>query len=129
MATIAIADDDDLVVELLTFKLQQRGHTVAVLQDGEEVLRHMAGSPPDLLILDFQLSAISSAEIIRTLHGNASTKDLPIIVLSSAWREQDVLDALSAGVSDFMTKPFSPDEMMLRIDLALRKAGKQGKSR
>lgn len=126
MASIAIADDDDLVVELLSFKLQQRGHAVVSLQDGETVLSRLAAEPADLLVLDFQLSSLSSAEIIRALHEHSSTAAMPIIVLSSAWREQDVLDALSAGVSDFMTKPFSPDELLLRIELALRRSGKPG---
>lgn len=124
MPRVVIADDDALVVDLITFKLMQRGYEVNSLSDGEAVLDNVISSPPDLLILDYQLSAVSSGEIIATLRTTAATANMPIIVLSSAWREQDVLEALEAGINDFMTKPFSPDELMLRVDLALRKAGK-----
>lgn len=77
---------------------------------------------PDLIILDYQLSSTSTGEIIATLRSNPATSGIPIIILSSAWREQDVLESLESGINDFMTKPFSPKELLLRVDLALRKA-------
>jgi two-component system, OmpR family, phosphate regulon response regulator PhoB len=122
MPRIVIADDDALVVELVTFKLMQRGYEVNSLTDGESILDNLLASPPDLIILDYQLSSTSTGEIIATLHANPATADIPVIILSSAWREQDVMEALEAGINDFMTKPFSPNELLLRVDLALRKA-------
>lgn len=122
MPRIVIADDDPLVVELLTFKLMQRGYEVSSLTDGESILDNLLGSPPDLIILDYQLSSTTTGEIIATLRADPATADIPIIILSSAWREQDVLEALEAGINDFMTKPFSPNELLLRVDLALRRA-------
>jgi DNA-binding response OmpR family regulator len=122
MPRIVIADDDPLVVELLSFKLMQRGYEVSSLTDGESILDNLLGSPPDLIILDYQLSSTTTGEIIATLRANPATSDVPIIILSSAWREQDVLEALESGINDFMTKPFSPNELLLRVDLALRKA-------
>jgi DNA-binding response OmpR family regulator len=122
MPKIVIADDDPLVVELLSFKLMQRGYEVSSLTDGESILDNLLGSPPDLIILDYQLSSTTTGEIIATLRANPATSDVPIIILSSAWREQDVLEALESGINDFMTKPFSPNELLLRVDLALRKA-------
>lgn len=122
MPRIVIADDDPLVVELLSFKLMQRGYEVSSLTDGESILDNLLGSPPDLIILDYQLSSTSTGEIIATLRANPATTGVPIIILSSAWREQDVLEALESGINDFMTKPFSPNELLLRVDLALRNA-------
>jgi DNA-binding response OmpR family regulator len=122
MPKIVIADDDPLVVELLSFKLMQRGYEVSSLTDGESILDNLLGSPPDLIILDYQLSSTTTGEIIATLRANPATSDVPIIILSSAWREQDVLEALESGINDFMTNPFSPNELLLRVDLALRKA-------
>jgi two-component system phosphate regulon response regulator PhoB len=122
MPRIVIADDDALVVELVTFKLMQRGYEVNSLTDGESILENLLASPPDLIILDYQLSSTSTGEIIATLHANPATAGIPVIILSSAWREQDVMEALEAGINDFMTKPFSPNELLLRVDLALRKA-------
>ncbi len=125
MPRIVIADDDPLVVELVTFKLMQRGYEVSSLTDGESILDNLLASPPDLIILDYQLSSTSTGEIIATLRANAATADIPIVILSSAWREQDVLEALEAGINDFMTKPFSPNELLLRVDLALRRVRQQ----
>lgn len=125
MPRIAIADDDPLVVELLTFKLMQRGYEVSCLADSESILDNLQLSPPDLIILDYQLSSTSTGEIIAKLREAPATADIPIIILSSAWREQDVLEALEAGINDFMTKPFSPNELLLRVDLALRRAQRQ----
>lgn len=122
MPRIVIADDDPLVVELLTFKLMQRGYEVSSLTDGETIVDNLLASPPDLIILDYQLSSTSTGEIIATLRANPATAGVPIIILSSAWREQDVLEALESGINDFMTKPFSPNELLLRVDLALRRA-------
>ena len=126
MPRIAIADDDPLVVELVSYKLMQRGYEVSSLTNSENILDNLLGSPPDLLILDYQLSATSTGEIIARLRANPATAGLPILILSSAWREQDVLEALEAGINDFMTKPFSPNELLLRGDLALRRRQQQG---
>lgn len=126
MPRIAIADDDPLVVELVSYKLMQRGYEVSSLTNSENILDNLLGSPPDLLILDYQLSATSTGEIIARLRANPGTAGLPILILSSAWREQDVLEALEAGINDFMTKPFSPNELLLRVDLALRRRQQQG---
>lgn len=121
MARILLADDDPLVIDLITFKLEHRGHQVESIADGELILDSLRAHPPDLLILDYQLPAVSSGEIILTMHENPETAGIPIIILSSAWREQDVLEALQSGINDFMTKPFSPDELILRVELALKK--------
>lgn len=120
-AHILIADDDDLVLDLIRFKLQRRGYHVTTTSHGDDVLSALRAGAVDLLILDYQLGGTNSSEIIDQIHKDPQLADVPVIVLSSAWREQDVLSALERGVNDFMTKPFSPDELMLRIQLALRK--------
>lgn len=125
MPRIVIADDDPLVAELLTYKLMQRGYEVNSLTDSESILDNLQAAPPDLIILDYQLSSTSTGEIIAALRNDPATAGIPIIILSSAWREQDVLEALESGINDFMTKPFSPNELLLRVDLALRKVQQQ----
>lgn len=121
MSRILLADDDELVIDLITFKLQQRGHQVESLSDGELLIQSIHRHPPDLLILDYQLTSVATSEIIAMLREDPETTDIPVIILSSGWREQDVLDALRAGINDFMTKPFSPDELLLRVELALQR--------
>lgn len=117
---ILIADDDALVIDFLSFKLRNRGYNVDSVDHGEDVIPSIEERVPHLLILDYQLGGVSSGEIIATLRENLKTREMPIIVLSSAWREQDVLEALELGINDFMTKPFSPDELLMRVKLALQ---------
>jgi two-component system, OmpR family, alkaline phosphatase synthesis response regulator PhoP len=121
MKKILIADDDSLVIDLITFKLKKRGYQVEHASDGELTLSYIIKNQPDLIILDYQLPGISSGEIIKNLRNNTKTANIPIIILSSSWRERDVLDALQSGINDFMTKPFSPDELLLRVELCLKK--------
>jgi DNA-binding response OmpR family regulator len=124
MIKILIADDDELVVQLISFKLKKRGYHVSRIPDDDFSIQNIIENLPDLIILDYQLPGISSNDIIQKLRSEQTTAAIPIIILSSAWREQDVLDALSSGINDFMTKPFSPDELLLRVELALNKVGK-----
>lgn len=120
MKKILIADDDSLIIDLISFKLKKRGYQVVHTTDGELLLIDIIKNQPDLIILDYQLPGISSGEIIENLRNNTKTANIPIIILSSSWRERDVLDALQSGINDFMTKPLSPDELLLRVELCLK---------
>ena len=117
---ILIADDDALVIDFISFKLRNRGYDVDSVDHGEDVIPQIEERTPHLLILDYQLGGVASGEIIATLRERPKAREMPIIVLSSAWREQDVLEALELGINDFMTKPFSPDELLMRVKLALQ---------
>lgn len=122
MSYVFVADDDDLVTALIEFRLKRLGHTVATANDGETAIAEVFREPPDLVILDYQMPIVSAPEIIERLKADPATADVPVFVLAAAWREQDVLDALDSGITDYMTKPFSPDELMKRIERILERA-------
>lgn len=119
MADILIADDDQLLIDLLRFRLERKGHSVRSCSDGEQTLEDVAAKCPDLILIDYQIPARSIQEIIETLKSNEQTRNVPVLVLASQWREEDVLDALKKGITDYIVKPFAPEELLLRIERAL----------
>ena len=124
-SNIFIADDDPLVIDLLTFKLKRAGHTVSFSSDGEAAILQLNSEPVDLVILDVLMPGVDGIEFIRQLKANLITRDIPVIFLSGQWQEQDMLEAFQAGAEDYVTRPFSPAELMARIEKALaRKAEK-----
>lgn len=125
MANIFIADDDPLVIDLLTFKLKRAGHEVTHSDDGERALLQLSGDHVDLIILDVLMPGVDGIEFIRQLKANLITRSIPIIVLAGQWQEQDMLEAFQTGAEDYITRPFSPAELLARIEKALaRKADK-----
>jgi len=120
MADIYIAEDDPLLIDLLRFRLLRKGHTVRHNNDGEAALAAILAQPPDVLLLDYQIPARSVHEIIEVLKQNPSTTTMPILVLASQWREEEVMDALHQGITDYVVKPFAPDELLFRIERSLQ---------
>lgn len=120
MANIFIADDDQLVIDLISFRLQRRGHTVSGATDGELALEAILHRPPDLIILDYVMPVLNGPDIIAALKAEPATANIPVLILAAQWRERDVMDALDLGVTDYMTKPFSPEELIFRVERALK---------
>ncbi len=120
MANIFIADDDQLVIDLISFRLQRRGHTVSGATDGEMALEAILHQPPDLIILDYVMPVLNGPDIIAALKADPATANIPVLILAAQWRERDVMDALDLGVTDYMTKPFSPEELIFRVERALK---------
>lgn len=126
MANIFIADDDILLIDLLRFRLERTGHSVMSATDGELALELILKNPPDVLLLDYQMPVRNAQEIIEILKQDPACADLPILVLASQWREKEIIDALKLGITDYISKPFSPDELLFRIERAL-KSGRQSR--
>ncbi len=120
MANIFIADDDQLVIDLISFRLQRRGHTVSGATDGELALEAILHQPPDLIILDYVMPVLNGPDIIAALKAAPATANIPVLILAAQWRERDVMEALDLGVTDYMTKPFSPEELIFRVERALK---------
>ena len=121
MTTIYIADDDPLLIDLLRFRLERKSYTVYSSTDGEEALNQILAMPPDLIILDYQMPVRNAHEIIEILKQSTTCCDIPILVLASQWSEEAVIDALQQGITDYVIKPFSPDELLFRIGRALQR--------
>ncbi|MFS2108939.1 response regulator transcription factor [Sphingomonas sp. Sphisp140] len=118
MANILVADDDDLLGELLRFKLEGAGHLVTILEDGESALAAARTGDYDLLVLDAMMPVLSGPEVLRALVEEGSA--LPVVMLTSRKRQDDILAALNAGARDYLTKPFIPDELVVRVNAILK---------
>lgn len=118
MAHILVADDDDLLGELLRFKLEGAGHRVTIIGDGRSALDAALSGGYDLMVLDTMMPVLSGPEVLRALVQQESR--LPVVMLTARKGQDDVLDALSSGARDYLTKPFIPDELVARVNAILR---------
>lgn len=116
---ILVAEDDDLLAELIEFKLQGAGYSVERVPDGESALEHIANRHPDALLLDVMLPGIDGFEVLRTLKADPATRDLPVMMLTGRNLEQDVVGGLDLGADDYMVKPFMVKELLTRLQRLL----------
>ena len=117
-AHILLVDDEGSIQRAVTPLLRSRGYDVETVGTGTDALRAAAERPPDLLILDLGLPDLDGTEVCRRIR---KTLGLPIIVLSARGNETDKVSALDLGADDYVTKPFSPEELLARIRVALRR--------
>lgn len=118
---ILIVEDEESIVTLLAYNLQKEGFEVHTTGDGEEAL-YMAGEiKPDLILLDWMLPSLSGVEVCSRLRKKEATRGIPIIMLTARSEEADLVTGLSRGADDYITKPFSPREVVARIHAVLRR--------
>ena len=118
---VLIVEDETALVELLRYNLEQSGFRVAVAYDGEEALASVQDDVPDLILLDWMLPLMSGIEVCRQLRRQTSTANVPIIMLTARGEEGDRVRGLDAGADDYVSKPFSPTELVARIRAVLRR--------
>lgn len=118
MAHILVADDDDLLGELLRFKLEGAGHRVTIIGDGRSALEAAESDAYDLMVLDAMMPVLSGPEVLSALVQQGS--HLPVVMLTARKGQDDVLEALSSGARDYLTKPFIPDELVARVNAILK---------
>jgi DNA-binding response OmpR family regulator len=118
MARVLVVDDDRTVREVVVSYLRAHRHEVVEVADGEQALRQMRERPADLVVLDLMLPGIDGLEVCRRLR---LTGDVPIIMLTAMGDETDRVAGLERGADDYVTKPFSPRELALRVDSVLRR--------
>lgn len=118
---ILIAEDEPAQAEVLKYNLEAAGFTVRLAPDGAEALTQIEEDRPDLLVLDWMLPEVSGIEICRRLRKNDATRDLPIIMLTARGEEDDRIRGLDVGADDYMVKPYSPGELVARINAVLRR--------
>ena len=118
---ILIADDEPNQLELMAFNLKSSGFICIKARNGEEALELIEENSPDLVILDWMMPRMSGIEICRNLRSNQVTKEIPIIILSARGEEGDRTLGLDTGADDYVTKPFSPKELISRIKAVLRR--------
>lgn len=119
---ILVVDDEPDIVELLSYNLTKEGFEVSSAADGNEALIRIRKADFDFLILDLMLPDIQGVELCRTLRNNPETRHIPVIMLTAKGEEVDRVVGLETGADDYMTKPFSPRELIARIRAILRRA-------
>ena len=124
-ATILVVEDEPGIQEVLKFNLGHQGHDVIVAADAEEALGLLRGALPDLILLDWMLPGMSGIDLAKRIRGDARLKSIPIIMLTARAEERDKIQGLDTGADDYITKPFSPRELMARIKAVLRRRAPQ----
>ena len=119
-ARILVAEDDVKQADLIRLYLERDGHSVIVVHDGMAALEQIRRRPPDLAILDIMMPRMDGLDVTRILRADS---DVPIIMLTARSTEDDMLLGLDLGADDYLTKPFSPRELMARVRSVLRRSG------
>src|SRR5208282_5987156 len=122
MKRILVIEDDKDIVELVRYNLEKDGFQVAVSGDGATGLAQIRKTPPDLLILDLMLPKLSGLEICKEIRKDVSLNRLPVLILTAKGEEADRVVGLELGADDYVTKPFSPRELVARVKALLRRA-------
>ena len=121
-ANILIADDEPNQLELMSFNLSNAGYSIIKATNGKEAIELIENHSPDLIILDWMMPKMSGIDVCRTLRSRSETKQIPIIILSARSEDSDKSLGLDTGADDYISKPFSPKELISRVKALLRRA-------
>jgi DNA-binding response OmpR family regulator len=119
MARILVADDNPQIAKLVALKLSMSGHEVTVVGDGLEAVGAFERSVPELCILDVMMPGISGLQVLKTLRQKPEFDKIPIVILTAIGEEKHVVQALRDGADEYVTKPFSPAELLARVERLL----------
>ena len=121
--TVLIVEDEPEIRELLNFSLTRAGFNVTEAETGESALQCLDSNLPDILIVDWMLPGMSGVELAKRLRRDELTSALPLLMLTARNEESDILKSFESGIDDYMSKPFSPKELVARIKALLRRSG------
>lgn len=120
-AKILIVEDERDIVELLRYNLQEAGFKTDYVRNGADALQRAIATPPDLILLDLMLPEVDGLVVCRLLKSDPRTKNVPIVMLTAKIEEEDRVKGLELGADDYIPKPFSPREVVLRVAAVLRR--------
>jgi two-component system alkaline phosphatase synthesis response regulator PhoP len=123
---ILVVEDEEDIQELIQYNLGREGYRVTCVGSGEEGLKAAQSRYPDIVLLDLMLPGMDGLEVCRRLRGNEGTRRLPILILSAKGEESDIVAGLELGADDYVTKPFSPRELLARLRAVLRRDRRSG---
>ena len=123
MHRVLVVDDESDVTELLQYRLEQEGYRVATLNDPLGFVVKVREFEPDLMLLDIMMPELSGIQLCRIVRADPSMKDIPVIFLSARGEVEDRIKGLEAGAEDYLSKPFSINELLLRISKMLKRSG------
>lgn len=120
---VLVADDDELLRQLVCHKLEQRGFETRCAENGEVLLQTIDETFPDVIVLDAMMPIVDGFEALRRLRARPDTAAIPVIMLTARRGEDDVVMGLSLGANDYLAKPFLPEELALRVRQLVVRAG------
>ena len=123
---VLVVDDEPDIVALVAYHLAKSGFRVSTASSGPEALEAARKERPALLVLDLMLPGLSGLEVLEALRADDATKSIAVLMLTARREEQDRIAGLSLGADDYLTKPFSPQELVLRVRAILRRLGAAG---
>ncbi len=121
---ILIIEDDETLLSMISYNIKNNNFNVREAKNGEDALLFLKEKTPDLVLIDWMIPAPSGIEICKSIRRNKNTKDLPIIILTARGEEEDKVKGLESGADDYIVKPFSPIELIARINALLRRYNK-----
>jgi DNA-binding response OmpR family regulator len=124
MAKILVAEDERDIRELINFTLSFAGHQVTPAVNGEEAVAKAQEVLPDLIMMDVRMPKLTGYEACRQIKAIDSVKEIPVVFLSAKGQDEEISTGMEAGATDYILKPFAPDELTLRIAEILKKYGK-----
>lgn len=124
MARILVAEDERDIRELIGFTLRHSGHQVLTASNGEDALAIALREVPDLILLDIRMPRLTGYDVCRRLRAEPSTERIPIAFLSAKGQDSEVQAGMEAGATDYILKPFAPDQLIQRVSLLLGQGNK-----
>ena len=121
--TVLVVEDDPDIRELLRFTLERAGLKVVEAESGEDALTGLDGPQPSVIIIDWMLPGINGGELTQRLRKDPLTSAIPLIMLTARGEEADKLKSFDSGIDDYLTKPFSPKELVARVKALIRRTG------
>ncbi|WFD09139.1 response regulator transcription factor [Tepidibacter hydrothermalis] len=118
---ILVVDDEEHIVELLKFNLQTKGYNIETSYDGLDAFIKIRDLKPDLILLDRMLPNMDGLEVLKKVREDSSTKNIPVIMLTAKTMEKDKIEGLEVGADDYISKPFSIEEVLARVKAVLRR--------
>ncbi len=118
---VLVADDDADIRNLVAFRLEQAGYTVAKASDGEEALRMAREERPDICVLDVRMPKLNGFEVIERLRETEEARSTPVVLLTATVQDKDVARGFEVGADDYVRKPFDPRELQARVAALLRR--------
>jgi DNA-binding response OmpR family regulator len=113
--SVLVCDDDELLVDLLEYRLRARGFDVLIARDGAAALAAVGSCLPAAIVLDAMMPILDGYGVLRRLRAAPETARLPVLMLTARKGERDIVDALELGADDYLVKPFLPEELMTRL--------------
>jgi DNA-binding response OmpR family regulator len=123
--TILVAEDQQHVRSLIEYKLRNTGYNVVCAEDGRGALEKALEVVPDLILLDVMMPLMTGFEVLAALRANGRTKNVPVVMVTAQSKEDEILKGLEMGADDYITKPFSPNELAARVKTVLIRHAKK----